>query len=52
MGGCKDMWGDVPKGWEIVGVLMDNLNSTNQLRVALRSCCCLSFIAKYARYRG
>jgi hypothetical protein len=29
MGGCKDMWGDVPEGWEIVGVLMDNLNSTN-----------------------
>jgi hypothetical protein len=30
MGAYEDAWGDVPEGLKIVGVLMDNLNSTNR----------------------
>jgi hypothetical protein len=62
------MWGDVPEGREIGGVLMDNLNSTNglkrpdfsgfaaeeaaQSKVFSFSCCCLIFTAKFAPCHG
>jgi hypothetical protein len=68
MGASAGVRGDAPEGWELGGVLMDNLNFTNgpkrtdfsgfaaqgaaQLKVFSFSCSCLIFTAKFVPCHG